>query len=170
MMDLRNEMMQAMIQSGIDVEAQHHEVATAGQCEIDMHYQELVRMADQVCLYKYIVKNVARRHGKTATFMPKPIHGDNGSGMHVHLSLWRDGQPLFAGTGYAGLSEMALLAIGGILRHAPALLALTNPTTNSYKRLVPGYEAPGQSRLLPAQPIRRLPDPDVLDQPEDEAG
>ncbi len=142
MMDLRNEMMQAMIHSGIDVEAQHHEVATAGQCEIDMRYQELVRMADQVCLYKYIVKNVARRHGKTATFMPKPIHGDNGSGMHVHLSLWRDSQPLFAGTGYAGLSEMALLAIGGILRHAPALLALTNPTTNSYKRLVPGYEAP----------------------------
>jgi glutamine synthetase len=142
LMDLRNEMMQTMIHCGIDVEAQHHEVATAGQCEIDMRYQELVRSADQMCLYKYIVRNVARRHGKTATFMPKPIYGDNGSGMHTHLSLWKDGQPLFAGTGYAGLSEMALHAIGGILRHAPAILAITNPTTNSYKRLVPGYEAP----------------------------
>jgi len=142
LMDLRTEMMQAMIACGIDVEAQHHEVAAAGQCEIDMRYQELVRMADQMCLYKYIVRNVARRHGKTATFMPKPIYGDNGSGMHIHLSLWREGHPLFAGTGYAGLSETGLHAIGGILRHAPALLALTNPTTNSYKRLVPGYEAP----------------------------
>ena len=142
LMDLRNEMMQTMIQCGIDVEAQHHEVASGGQCEIDMRYQELVRMADQVCHYKYIVRNVARRHGKTVTFMPKPLHGDNGSGMHTHLSLWRDGQPLFAGTGYAGLSDLGLYAIGGILRHAPALLALTNPTTNSYKRLVPGFEAP----------------------------
>jgi glutamine synthetase len=142
LMDLRNEMMQTMIQCGIDVEAQHHEVASGGQCEIDMRYQELVRMADQVCHYKYIVRNVARRHGKTVTFMPKPLHGDNGSGMHTHLSLWRDGQPLFAGTGYAGLSDLGLYAIGGILRHAPALVALTNPTTNSYKRLVPGFEAP----------------------------
>jgi glutamine synthetase len=142
LMDLRNEMMQTMIQCGIDVEAQHHEVATAGQCEIDMRYQDLVRMADQVFLYKYIVKNVARRRNRTATFMPKPIFGDAGSGMHTHLSLWKDGQPLFAGTGYAGLSETGLHAIGGILRHAPALLALTNPTTNSYKRLVPGFEAP----------------------------
>jgi glutamine synthetase len=142
LMDLRNEMMQTMIQCGIDVEAQHHEVATAGQCEIDMRFQELVRMADQMCLYKYVVRNVARRAGRTATFMPKPIFGDNGSGMHTHLSLWKDGHPLFAGSGYAGLSEMALHALGGILRHAPALLAITNPTTNSYKRLVPGYEAP----------------------------
>jgi glutamine synthetase len=142
LMDLRNEMMLTMIQCGIDVEAQHHEVATAGQCEIDMRFQELVRMADQMCLYKYIVKNVARRHGKTVTFMPKPIFGDNGSGMHTHISLWKDNHPLFAGTGYAGLSDMALHALGGILRHAPALLAITNPTTNSYKRLVPGYEAP----------------------------
>jgi glutamine synthetase len=142
LMDLRNEMMQTMIQCGIDVEAQHHEVATAGQCEIDMRFQELVRMADQMCLYKYIVRNVARRAGKTVTFMPKPLYGDNGSGMHTHISLWKDGHPLFAGSGYAGLSEMALHAMGGILRHAPALLALTNPTTNSYKRLVPGYEAP----------------------------
>jgi glutamine synthetase len=142
LMDLRNEMMQTMIQCGIDVEAQHHEVATAGQCEIDMRFQELVRMADQMCLYKYIVRNVARRHSKTATFMPKPIFGDNGSGMHTHISLWKDSHPLFAGSGYAGLSEMALHALGGILRHAPAILAITNPTTNSYKRLVPGYEAP----------------------------
>jgi glutamine synthetase len=141
-MDLRNEMMQTMIQCGIDVEAQHHEVATAGQCEIDMRFQELVRMADQMCLYKYIVRNVARRKGRTVTFMPKPIYGDNGSGMHTHISLWKEGHPLFAGTGYAGLSDMAMHAIGGILRHAPALLALTNPTTNSYKRLVPGFEAP----------------------------
>lgn len=142
LMDLRNEMMQTMIQCGIDVEAQHHEVATAGQCEIDVRFQELVKMADQMCLYKYIVKNVARRHGKTVTFMPKPIHGDNGSGMHTHVSLWKNSHPLFAGTGYAGLSDMAMHALGGILRHAPALLAITNPTTNSYKRLVPGYEAP----------------------------
>ena len=142
LMDLRNEMMQTMIQCGIDVEAQHHEVATAGQCEIDMRFQELVRMADQMCLYKYIVRNVAHRHGKTATFMPKPMYGDNGSGMHTHISLWKDGHPLFAGSGYAGLSEMALHAMGGILRHAPAILAISNPTTNSYKRLVPGYEAP----------------------------
>jgi glutamine synthetase len=142
LMDLRNEMMQTMIHCGIDVEAQHHEVASAGQCEIDMRFQELVRMADQICLYKYIVRNVARRRGRTATFMPKPIYGDNGSGMHTHISLWKEGHPLFAGTGYAGLSEMGLYAIGGIIRHAPALLAFTNPTTNSYKRLVPGYEAP----------------------------
>ena len=142
LMDLRNEMMQTMIQCGIDVEAQHHEVATAGQCEIDVRFQELVKMADQMCLYKYIVKNVARRHGKTVTFMPKPIYGDNGSGMHTHISLWKNSHPLFAGTGYAGLSDMAMHALGGILRHAPALLAITNPTTNSYKRLVPGYEAP----------------------------
>lgn len=142
LMDIRNEMMLTMIQCGIDVEAQHHEVATAGQCEIDMRFQELVRMADQMCLYKYIVRNVARRHSKTVTFMPKPIYGDNGSGMHTHISLWKEGHPLFAGSGYAGLSELALHAMGGILRHAPALLAITNPTTNSYKRLVPGYEAP----------------------------
>jgi glutamine synthetase len=142
LMDIRNEMMLTMIQSGIDVEAQHHEVATAGQCEIDMRFQELVRMADQMCLYKYIVRNVAKRHGKTVTFMPKPMYGDNGSGMHTHISLWKEGHPLFAGSGYAGLSEMAMHALGGILRHAPAILAITNPTTNSYKRLVPGYEAP----------------------------
>jgi len=142
LMNIRNEMMQTMIDCGLDVEAQHHEVATAGQCEIDLRFQELVRMADQMCMYKYIIKNVATQHGKTVTFMPKPLFGDNGSGMHTHISLWKGSEPLFAGSGYAGLSEMALHAIGGLLKHAPAILAFTNPTTNSYKRLVPGYEAP----------------------------
>jgi glutamine synthetase len=142
MMDVRNEMMQTMIEAGLDVECQHHEVATGGQAEIDLKYQDLVQMADQMMMYKYIVKNVAAKNNLTATFMPKPILGDNGSGMHIHISLWKDNLPLFAGGGYAGLSDMGLYAIGGILRHAPALLAVTNPTTNSYKRLVPGYEAP----------------------------
>ncbi len=142
LMDIRNEMMQTMIDAGLNVECQHHEVATAGQSEIDLRYNEMVKMADQLLTYKYIIKNVARKHGKTVTFMPKPLHGDNGSGMHTHISLWKDGQPLFAGSGYAGLSEMALHAIGGLLKHAPSILAFSNPTTNSYKRLVPGYEAP----------------------------
>ena len=141
-MDIRNEMMQTMIDCGLTVECQHHEVGTGGQAEIDLRFQEMVTMADQLMMYKYIVKNVAFKNQKTATFMPKPIYGDNGSGMHVHLSLWKDGNPLFAGDGYAGMSQMALYAIGGILKHAPAILAFTNPTTNSYKRLVPGYEAP----------------------------
>jgi glutamine synthetase len=140
--DLRTEMMLTLIQCGIQAEAQHHEVATAGQCEIDMRFAPLVRMGDQALLFKYIVKNVAKRHGKTVTFMPKPLFGDNGSGMHVHVSIWKNGKNLFAGNQYAGLSEMALYFIGGLLKHAPALLAFTSPTTNSYKRLVPGYEAP----------------------------
>ncbi len=142
LMDIRNEMMQVMIEAGLEVETHHHEVATAGQTEIDLQFNELVKMADNLMMYKYIVKNVAFRNQKTVTFMPKPLYGDNGSGMHVHVSFWKEGKPLFAGDGYAGLSEMALYAIGGILKHAPALLAITNPTTNSYKRLVPGYEAP----------------------------
>lgn len=142
LMDVRNEMMQCMIDCGLDVECQHHEVGTAGQSEIDLKYNDLLSMADAMMTYKYIVKNIARQHGKTATFMPKPIYGDNGSGMHLHVSLWKNEQPLFAGSGYAGLSETAMHAIGGLLKHAPALLAFTNPTTNSYKRLVPGYEAP----------------------------
>lgn len=142
MMDLRNEMMQTMIDCGMHVECQHHEVGTAGQSEIDLRYDEMVRMADHIMRYKYIIKNVARKHNKTVTFMPKPVFKDNGSGMHTHISLWKDGEPLFAGGGYAGLSEMAMYALGGILKHAPAVLAFTNPTTNSYKRLVPGYEAP----------------------------
>jgi glutamine synthetase len=140
--DLRTEMMRLMIDCGIPIEAQHHEVATGGQCEIDMRFSPLVEMADKVLKYKYIVKNVAKKHGKTATFMPKPLFMDNGSGMHVHSSLWKNGVNLFAGSGYAGLSDMALYAIGGLLKHAPALCGFTNPTTNSYKRLVPGYEAP----------------------------
>ncbi len=142
MMDIRNEMAECMIQCGLNVECHHHEVATAGQSEIDLKYDSLVNMADSMMIYKYIVKNIARRNGKSATFMPKPLFGDHGSGMHVHFSLWNDDQPLFAGSRYAGLSNIALYAIGGVLRHAQALLALTNPTTNSYKRLVPGYGAP----------------------------
>ncbi len=140
--DIRNEMVLIMEQCGLQVEAQHHEVATGGQCEIDFRFAPLVRCADNLLIFKYIVKNVARRHGKTATFMPKPLFGDNGSGMHCHQSLWKNGQPLFYGNGYANLSEIALYYIGGILKHAPALCAFTNPTTNSYKRLVPGFEAP----------------------------
>jgi glutamine synthetase len=140
--DLRTEMMLTMIECGVPIEAQHHEVATGGQGEIDMKFDELVPMADKVLKYKYIVKNVAARHGKTATFMPKPLFMDNGTGMHVHTSLWKDNRNLFSGSGYAGLSDMALHAIAGLLKHAPALCAITNPTTNSYKRLVPGYEAP----------------------------
>ena len=142
MMNLRNEMMQTMVDCGLNVECQHHEVGTAGQAEIDLRFDELVDMADKMMMYKYIVKNVARKHGKTVTFMPKPIFSDNGSGMHTHISLWRGEEPLFAGSGYAGLSELALYAAGGLLKHAPALCAFTNPTTNSYKRLVPGFEAP----------------------------
>ncbi|MFW6061618.1 MAG: type I glutamate--ammonia ligase, partial [Planctomycetota bacterium] len=140
--DLRGEMVYEMLKLGIKVEAHHHEVATAGQAEIDMQFAELTRMCDEFMWYKYIIKNVAKAHGKTVTFMPKPVFEDNGSGMHTHLSIWKEGQPLFAGDGYAGLSDMALHAIGGILRHAPALLAFAAPTTNSYRRLVPGYEAP----------------------------
>ncbi len=140
--DLRGEMVYEMIKIGIRVEAHHHEVGTAGQAEIDMEFSELTKMADQFMWYKYIVKNVAVRNGKTVTFMPKPIFDDNGSGMHSHLSLWKGDTPLFAGDGYAGLSEMAMHAVGGILKHAPAILAFAAPTTNSYRRLVPGFEAP----------------------------
>jgi len=140
--DLRSEMVTVMEEFGMQIEAQHHEVATAGQAEIDLRYAPLVEMADDLMMYKYIVKNVARRHGRTVTFMPKPLHGDNGSGMHTHQSLWKGDKPLFAGNGYAGLSEIALWYTGGILKHAPAICAFANPTTNSYKRLVPGYEAP----------------------------
>jgi glutamine synthetase len=140
--DIRGEMVYEMRKVGIVVEAHHHEVATAGQSEIDMKFTSLLKMADQLMWYKYICKNVAKKHGKTVTFMPKPVFQDNGSGMHTHFSLWKGGRPLFAGKGYAGLSDLALHAIGGILRHAPAVLAFAAPTTNSYRRLVPGFEAP----------------------------
>jgi glutamine synthetase len=140
--DIRTEMCLVMEQLGIKIERQHHEVATGGQAEIDFRFDTLVKTADNMMLYKYVVRNVARRHGKTATFMPKPLYGDNGSGMHTHQSLWKGGKPLFAGKEYAGLSQMALYYIGGVLKHAKALCGLCSPTTNSYKRLVPGFEAP----------------------------
>jgi glutamine synthetase len=142
LIDIRNEMILTMISLGIAIEREHHEVATAGQAEIDIVFDTLLRTSDKMTLYKYVCKNVAYKYGKTVTFMPKPLFADNGSGMHTHQSLWKDGKPLFAGNGYAGLSEMALYYIGGILKHAPALCAICNPTNNSYKRLVPGFEAP----------------------------
>jgi glutamine synthetase len=140
--DIRTEMMLLMQKVGISMECHHHEVATGGQCEIDMRFAPLTQCADNLMWFKYIVKNVARQHNKTATFMPKPLFGDNGSGMHVHQSIWKGGKPLFAGNAYAGMSEMGMHYIGGILKHARALAAIVAPTTNSYKRLVPGYEAP----------------------------
>ena len=140
--NLRSEMVDKMMEAGLNIECHHHEVATAGQAEIDMRFAPLVEMADRLTLFKYIIKNTATQHGKTVTFMPKPLFGDNGSGMHCHISLWKEGKPLFAGNKYAGLSQEAIWFIGGLLKHANALVAFTNPTTNSYKRLVPGYEAP----------------------------
>ncbi len=140
--DIRNSMVEYLIAAGIEVETQHHEVATGGQAEIDFKYCPMLVCADRMMMFKYIIKNTARAFGKTATFMAKPVFNDNGSGMHTHQSLWSNNKPLFAGKEYAGLSKNALYYIGGLLKHAPALLAFTNPTTNSYKRLVPGYEAP----------------------------
>jgi glutamine synthetase len=143
LLDVRNEMVQRLAEVGVPVEVHHHEVATAGQCEIDMRFSTLVQMADNCMKYKHVIRNVARAFGLTAVFMPKPLYGDNGSGMHVHQSLWKDGKPLFYEAGqYAGLSELARHYIGGLIAHAPALLAFCAPTTNSYKRLVPGFEAP----------------------------
>jgi len=140
--NLRSEMVLTMQSCGLEVECHHHEVATAGQTEIDLKFDSLVRSADKMLLFKYIVKSVANQSGKTVTFMPKPIFGDNGSGLHTHQSLWKDGKPLFAGDGYAGVSQLALWYIGGLIKHGPALSAIIAPTTNSYKRLVPGFEAP----------------------------
>ncbi|MFN6464850.1 MAG: type I glutamate--ammonia ligase [Nostoc sp. DedVER02] len=140
--DIRTEMLLTMAELGVPIEKHHHEVATGGQCELGFRFGKLIEAADWLMIYKYVIKNVAKKYGKTVTFMPKPIFGDNGSGMHCHQSIWKDGQPLFAGDKYAGLSDMGLYYIGGLLKHAPALLAITNPSTNSYKRLVPGYEAP----------------------------
>ena len=140
--DLRGEMVYAMMKLGIRVEAHHHEVATAGQAEIDMEFAELTKMCDQYMWYKYIIKNVAKKNAKTVTFMPKPVFDDNGSGMHSHISIRKDNKPIMAGNGYAGLSDLALKGIAGILKHAPAILAFGAPTSNSYRRLVPGFEAP----------------------------
>ncbi len=140
--DLRTEMMLTLENLGIDVECQHHEVATGGQAEIDMRFKPLLQMGDQLVWFKYVLKNVAAKDNRTVTFMPKPLFEDNGSGMHTHVSIWKDGNPLFAGDKYAGVSQEALYAMGGILKHCKALCAFTNPTTNSYKRLVPGFEAP----------------------------
>ena len=140
--DIRTEMLLTMAKLGVPIEKHHHEVATGGQSELGFRFGKLVEAADWLLIYKYVIKNVAKKYGKTVTFMPKPLFGDNGSGMHTHQSIWKDGKPLFAGDKYAGLSETALYYIGGLLKHAPALLAITNPSTNSYKRLVPGYEAP----------------------------
>jgi len=140
--DIRTEMLLTLEGLGIDVECQHHEVATAGQAEIDMRFKPLIQMGDQLVWFKYVLKNVAYKYNHTVTFMPKPLFQDNGTGMHTHCSIWKDGNPLFAGDKYAGVSQEALYAIGGILKHCRALCAITNPTTNSYKRLVPGFEAP----------------------------
>jgi len=140
--DLRGEMVNMMRRMGIVIEAHHHEVGTAGQSEIDMRFAPLLKMGDQFLWFKYIIKNVAKRHGKSVTFMPKPVFDDNGSGMHTHMSLWKRGRPLFAGKKYAGLSDTALYAVGGLLKHAAAVLAFAAPTANSYRRLVPGFEAP----------------------------
>ncbi|MCB2200332.1 type I glutamate--ammonia ligase [bacterium] len=152
LMDMRTEMALVLEMMGMTVEVHHHEVASGGQSEIGIQFDTLLRQADNLMLFKYVVKNVAHRHNKTATFMPKPIFGDNGSGMHTHQSLWKGDSPVFPGDRYAGLSETALYYIGGLLKHAPALCAFTNPTTNSYKRLVPGFEAP--TRLAYSQANR----------------
>ncbi|MGB7379110.1 MAG: type I glutamate--ammonia ligase, partial [Rivularia sp. (in: cyanobacteria)] len=140
--DMRTEMLLEMKKCGVPIEKHHHEVATGGQCELGFRFGKLIEAADWLMTYKYVIKNVAKKYGKSVTFMPKPVFQDNGSGMHTHQSICKDGKPLFAGDKYAGMSEMGLHYIGGILKHAPALLAFTNPSTNSYKRLVPGYEAP----------------------------
>ena len=140
--DIRSEMVLEMQKFGMVIEKQHHEVATAGQGEIDIVYDTLTKTADNIMIYKYLVKNVAARHGKTATFMPKPLFGDNGTGMHTHQSIWKDGTNIFWGDGYAHMSDTMKYYIGGLLKHAPALLAFAAPTTNSYRRLVPGFEAP----------------------------
>lgn len=140
--DMRTEMLLTMGKCGVPIEKHHHEVATGGQNELGIRFSTLVEAADSLMIYKYVIKNVAKKYGKSVTFMPKPLFNDNGSGMHTHMSIWKEGQPCFWGDSYANLSPMGLHAIGGILKHAPALLALTNPTTNSYKRLVPGFEAP----------------------------
>ena len=167
--NMRNEMVREMQKFGMVIEKHHHEVATAGQGEIDIRFDELVKTADAIMAYKYVVKNVARRHGKVATFMAKPLFGDNGTGMHCHQSIWKDGVPLFAGDEYAGLSEMALHYVGGLIAHGSALMALLAPTSNSYKRLVPGFEAADHPRDVRSEPKRRCPRSHVLPEPQGQA-
>ncbi len=168
--ELRDEMVIELEKAHLQVERAHHEVGTAGQAEINYRFDELLKAADDVMKFKYIIKNVAWRNGKTATFMPKPIFGDNGSGMHVHQSIWNEGEPLFYDeTGYGGLSDIARYYIGGILKHAPSLLAFTNPTVNSYHRLVPGLRGPDLAGLQPAQPLGLRPHPDHRLEPEGQA-
>ena len=140
--DIRTEMLLTLEALGIETECQHHEVATAGQAELDMRFKPLLQMGDQLMWFKYVLKNIAVQHGMTLTFMPKPLYGDNGTGMHTHISIWKGNEPMFAGDKHGGMSEMAMYGIGGILKHCRALCAFTNPSTNSYKRLVPGFEAP----------------------------
>ena len=165
--DMRSEMLGAMAKMGVKVEKHHHEVASA-QHELGMKFDTLTLMADQMQIYKYCIHQVAHIYGKTATFMPKPVYGDNGSGMHCHQSIWKGGKPVFAGNKYADLSETCLHYIGGIIKHAKSINAFTNPSTNSYKRLVPGYRSPGAARLLRAQPLGLLPHPLHLE-PEGQA-
>ena len=168
--DLRSEILLALKDIGVKVEVHHHEVGTAGQAEIDMRFGPLVKMADNLLNYKYIIRMIAKKHGMTATFMPKPLFGDNGSGMHVHQSLWKgDTNVFYDPKGYALLSQTAKYYIGGLLKHAPALLAICAPTTNSYRRLVPGYEAPVNLCLLAAQPLGRRAHPGLLHQPQGQA-
>src|SRR5260370_39613328 len=152
-------MMVTMETCGIDVECHHHEVAPGGKTEIDLKFDSLVRSADKMLLYKYVVKNVAKRHSKTVTFMPKPIFGDNGNGMHTHQSLWKSGEPVFAGDGYAGMSQLALWYVGGLIKHGPALSATIAPTTNSYNRPWPGFKAPANPAYFRPNPSAPSPPP-----------
>ena len=167
--DLRGEMVYEMRKIGIVVEAHHHEVATAGQSEIDMQFAPLLKMADQFMWYKYICKNVARRHGKTVTFMPKPIFEDNGSGMHTHISLWKGSKPLFAGDGYAGLSELGLHAAGGLLQTRARDPGLRRPDDELLPPAGAGLRGAGQPRAVGAESFSGDPHPDVLEEPESEA-
>ena len=167
--DIRTEMCLVMEQLGIKIERQHHEVATGGQAEIDFRFDTLVKTADNMMLYKYVIKNIARKHGKTATFMPKPLFGDNGSGMHTHQSLWKKGKPLFAGKEYAGLSQMALYYIGGILKHAKALCAIVQPDDQLLQAPGARLRSAGQPGLQRAQPQRGHPHPDLQRKPQGQA-
>ncbi len=169
LMDVRNEMMHTLINCGISIEAQHHEVATGGQAEIDMRFDNLVAMADKVMLYKYMLKNIARKYNKVVTFMPKPLFADNGSGMHSHISLWKGGEPLYAGSGYAGLTDMGLYAIGGLLEARSLALGLLRPDDQQLQAAGAGLRGPGEPGLLAAEPLGGGPHPDVQPEPQGQA-